>query len=460
MLLLSPNHHTPTDHDYGCDNSNKFYRHKYETTNAFIDFIGEPVNSPMAKRVADGRGIYGVKLFDFNRPDGDHLVPDSEACIDPDLSSTTSTCTTSSDSNKTVAVFVLDVRTNKDPWPTGLGAYFSKDVVGDFLGEEQWQWFKGAITRSKATVNVIVNGLQVHSSLFPNPNFAENWKSFPSAQQQLFDTILSNTHSAPILISGDVHLTQLMRKDCMDRSNPFQTRPLFELTTSGMTHSWGGVGTPLIENPEEEYSLYDWMEGVVGATTMHALHRWCPWNSLMDSRNNNDPTVTSGGGIEGAKQGIQYSLERNFGELEFDWDKRSVTIRSLGENSQGPPLLAAQIGFDQLRGVKPLDSYHLSTLDFDVESKKPHTPVEGDWICIDHRGPTSALSEVLGLLQASTLVLTAFTFPIIVPMMIIFGLYVCKKQQGRNRMTDSHSTEANTTRETSKMPRLKRISSY
>ena len=32
----------------------------------------------------------------------------------------------------------------------------------DFLGEEQWMWFKQALNNSQATVNIIVSGLQVH----------------------------------------------------------------------------------------------------------------------------------------------------------------------------------------------------------------------------------------------------------------------------------------------------------
>jgi hypothetical protein len=108
--------------------TSKHFEHKYETTNSFLDFIDEPQESPVRRRAEHGLGVYGVELFDFDRPVGRELVPESEACLE-------SSCSTAAPllySNKTVAVFVLDVRTNKDPWKKGRQAYYSKDYEGDF----------------------------------------------------------------------------------------------------------------------------------------------------------------------------------------------------------------------------------------------------------------------------------------------------------------------------------------
>jgi phosphodiesterase/alkaline phosphatase D-like protein len=193
---------TIDDHDFGCDNADKTFEYKNETTNAFVEFIGEPEDSPMARRAAAGKGVYGVKLFDFGREGSDHVVPENQACIDPEYLSTHNTCVPSY-SNMTVAVFALDVRTNKDPWREGTQAFYT-DYEGDYLGEEQWQWFEAAISKSNAAVNVIVNGLQVHSRIFPNPNIAENWGAFPYSQRRLWNAILSPSVQAPFLISGDV----------------------------------------------------------------------------------------------------------------------------------------------------------------------------------------------------------------------------------------------------------------
>ena len=171
-----------------------------------------------------------------------HIDPDSDLSDIKDLSSLSSSYTYS---DKTVAVFVLDVRTNKDPWTDD-----HRDRPGDFLGERQWTWFEQALQRSNAAVNVIVNGLQVQSEIFLSdyPNVAESWNSFPYSKQRLINAIMNNHHpkrnNMPILISGDVHMTQLSRDDCYDattandgdRQTP--KRSLVEMTTSGMTHSW------------------------------------------------------------------------------------------------------------------------------------------------------------------------------------------------------------------------------
>ena len=70
----------------------------------------------MATRASAGLGVYGVKVFDFDRPIGRQVLSDLEAGIDPDVVSKPQG--TPLYSNKTVAVFVLDVRSNKTPWST------------------------------------------------------------------------------------------------------------------------------------------------------------------------------------------------------------------------------------------------------------------------------------------------------------------------------------------------------
>ncbi|MGK3740069.1 MAG: hypothetical protein ACI90V_006917 [Bacillariaceae sp.] len=256
-ILNNPNNNNITvfgtydDHDYGCNNADKTYEHKHESGLAFMDFIEgkvastsdgdtpsktptsieeevvvvpapvlagtstsnsdgskqEQEESAMRQRVRAGYGVYGVKLFDFDRQYGQYEVPEQEAMIDPDIivsghpSSLPLQSLPSSYSNMTVAVFVLDVRTNKDPWKTGIDSY-KPDYDGDFLGERQWKWFESAIQNSNASVNIIVNGLQVHANIFPDSNIAESWDKFPRSRQRLYDTILQPGVHSPILISG------------------------------------------------------------------------------------------------------------------------------------------------------------------------------------------------------------------------------------------------------------------
>jgi alkaline phosphatase D len=214
------------DHDYGCNNADKNYEFKYESGIAFVDFIAAPELSGMRQRALAGEGVYGVKLFDFARPVDQQEVPERQAGIDIDSALGPPL---NLYSNQTVAVFVLDVRTSKSPWKRGSDR-FQSDFEGDFLGEKQWQWFEKSIRRSRAAVNVVVNGLQVHANRFPDGNVAESWSQFPSAQQRLFDTVLA-LESPVVLISGDVHMAQLLRKDCVRKGDMRQRRSLVEMTT-------------------------------------------------------------------------------------------------------------------------------------------------------------------------------------------------------------------------------------
>ena len=152
QLIIQRHLNDFTDHDYGCNNGDGTFEHRYESGLEFVKFLGQPKESLMSRRVQAGRGVYGVKLFDFARPEGFQEVPDEEAMIDPDLDGIMNNTTYS---HRSVAVFVLDVRSNKTPWKKGSEAYLT-DYEGDFLGESQWQWFEKAIARSGAAVNVVV----------------------------------------------------------------------------------------------------------------------------------------------------------------------------------------------------------------------------------------------------------------------------------------------------------------
>ena len=55
----------------------------------------------------------------------------------------------------------MDIRTHKTPWPGKILQTFWKDPDGDFLGEEQWQWFETAIGRSKAAVNMAMRSVAI-----------------------------------------------------------------------------------------------------------------------------------------------------------------------------------------------------------------------------------------------------------------------------------------------------------
>ena len=219
---------TVDDHDYGQNNGDYTYQYKKESNIEFVNFLYSGVadsdsnvctqdmhnndnvceestnqkqesnnesyrhktDDPMYKRVLNGKGVYGVQLFDFSKTKNDYTsnkninnnilwgngywVPESVAQIDPDVMITSnnisSSQTPSYSTTHSVAIFALDVRSNKTPWPKGKQIHTESTKQDtnsfmptlDFLGEEQWLWFKQALNNSHATVNIIVSGLQVH----------------------------------------------------------------------------------------------------------------------------------------------------------------------------------------------------------------------------------------------------------------------------------------------------------
>lgn len=391
------------DHDYGCDNGDRTFPHRIESAKAFVDFMGESRSSIMAQRARRGHGVYGVKVFDFDRPVNQQALTDREAALDPDGPNSASPTY----SNKTVAVFVLDVRSHKTPWKHGSAAY-QNDPEGDFLGERQWKWFERAIARSRASVNIIVNGLQVHGNIFPNGNWAESWGRYPGAQQRLLDAVLQDNVAAPILISGDVHMTQLMRKDCQAH-NHGAMRPLVEMTTSGMTHSWGSMESPPVDNPEWTPSLWQRYDSHLRYSLMTIMHHVCPWTNIMSSSSLSDRFES--GGAEGAKTGVQYSLLKNFGELEFDWNSQTVVMRSIGED--GRPLLSARWSMDQLSGKIAMPDGLVAREQFAAEQKSATNG--GTWTCINHRGRVSEMSIISGHLATVASMLFVSSIPLLLP---------------------------------------------
>ena len=283
---------TIDDHDYGQNNGDLTYNHKRESNMAFVDFLysgveeeprereavaakegicnvsqkphqrhpestddTEPntqsqascartrrkVDDPMFRRARKGKGVYGVQLFDFARNrtrsergcalwGGGYWVEEDAAMIDPDIVRPKTRIHYSL--THSVAVFVLDVRSNKTPWPRGKKQHVAhsgehdegasgkktgssvRPPLLDFLGRAQWEWFQAALVNSRATVNVIVSGLQIHPERFPSDgNVVEEWSKFPAARQRLYDTVLDSGARSPLLVSGDVHMAQVLRKE-------------------------------------------------------------------------------------------------------------------------------------------------------------------------------------------------------------------------------------------------------
>lgn len=383
------------DHDYGTNNGDVTFPLKRESAIAFVDFIGEAPDSPMGVRARNAHGVYGVKVVDFERPFGSQVLSERESGLDPDVEVNDGEQVPYS--SRSVAIFVLDVRSWKSPWTKR-----SLDPSGDFLGERQWKWLEEALSRSKAAVNIVVQGLQVHADRHPVANIAEAWSRFPRAQQRLYDLLLEQDVPS-ILVSGDVHMAELMRKDCRKGD---QVKSLLEVTTSGMTHAWG---TRFCSRPTSNflcrYSYANW----VLKQSMHFAHYINPLNDIIIS-----------------DQGeMQYSLELNFAEYDFDWEKNAVVVRILGED--GIELLKAEWSLDDLKHGLP--GSQVQEKDYQAVDKtyKDLGIPTTKWTCVNYRGVAHPYHRPLALtltfLMPTTMILAPTIAVLVICTMIVKRLF-------------------------------------
>jgi alkaline phosphatase D len=100
-----------------------------------------------------------------------------------------------------VRIILLDVRYYK----TG---FF--DESSDILGEEQWKWLEDTLTNNNETFTFIASGIQI----LPQTKFIEEiW--YLQSRKRLFDLIGKIKKSGVVLLSGDIHVAQILKTFCV-----------------------------------------------------------------------------------------------------------------------------------------------------------------------------------------------------------------------------------------------------
>lgn len=169
------------DHDFGKNDAGKEYPRKEEARKAFVAFWGT-VDRP--------DGIYSAK--DWGPP------------------------------GKCVRVILLDLRYNRDPLPK------KKEVNrdGDMLGEAQWAWLKGELSRPGADLVVIGSSTQFVAEAHPY----ERWANFPKSKARFLQLIADGGTKGVIFLSGDRHNGEI---SCLKES--VAGYPIYDITSSGLT---------------------------------------------------------------------------------------------------------------------------------------------------------------------------------------------------------------------------------
>ncbi|WP_297336070.1 alkaline phosphatase D family protein [Algoriphagus sp.] len=184
------------DHDYGINDGGKYYAKKKESQQLMMDFLDVPKSAPERKR----EGAYAAYMFGSG--------------------------------DKQVKVILLDARYHRDTLMRENRNYLPNEQ-GQILGEAQWKWLENELNTSQAQVNLIVSGIQ----FLPVDHVYEKWANFPKERERLLDLIASSAVKTPILLSGDRHIAELMKLE--DERFP---EGLYEITSSGLTHTWSKAG--------------------------------------------------------------------------------------------------------------------------------------------------------------------------------------------------------------------------
>jgi alkaline phosphatase D len=218
------------DHDFGWNDSGKYYPFKEESKTIFLDFFNEPFHSERRKH----EGIYTSYVF--------------------------------GNKGKRVQVILLDVRTfrsdllkheaSAEPnekffYPLDYDPHVAAD--SQLLGEAQWQWLEKELSKP-AEIRIIGSGSQFGISY----NGYEAWANFPHEQKRMLELIRKTKAEGVLFITGDVHYGEISK---LIHEGLY---PIYDITSSGITSTWyfaapndNRIEGPVMENHFGMISI-DW----------------------------------------------------------------------------------------------------------------------------------------------------------------------------------------------------------
>lgn len=184
------------DHDYGIDDGGKHFSQKRESKEALLEFLDVPKDNP----VRNHEGMYNSYIYGVD--------------------------------GKRVKIILLDCRYFRDTLEVDnqTSARYKQNLEGDVLGKKQWQWLQKELSENIADLNIIVSGIQI----LANEHGFEKWGNFPKSRTRLIELIEDLSPNPTLFISGDRHIAELSKLETQKLDYP-----LFDFTSSGLTHTWG-----------------------------------------------------------------------------------------------------------------------------------------------------------------------------------------------------------------------------
>lgn len=192
------------DHDYGWNDSGKWYPFKQESKELFLNFFDEPANSERRKH----EGIYTSYLFEDNAMKLQLILLDGRT-------------------------FRNDLRiyrgelNQQEKYFYPLDYYPHQIEDSTLLGETQWKWLEEEL-KKPADIRLIASGSQFGISY----NGYEAWANFPHEQKRMLDLIKKTKANGIVFITGDVHYAEISRLETKGQY------PIYDVTSSGITSAW------------------------------------------------------------------------------------------------------------------------------------------------------------------------------------------------------------------------------
>lgn len=191
------------DHDFGVHDGGGDFPQKDAARTLFLDFFQAPADDPRRTRPD---GVY--RAIELGAPE------------------------------RRVQILLLDLRYNRDPLlrhaepertaPSGFGPYLPNlDPAATMLGGAQWRWLEEQLRRP-AKVRLIGSSVPYAAG----HRGYEAWTNFPLERQRLADLIGRTRAGGVVFLSGEIHYGEISR---LDQHTPY---PLYDITSSGLTHYW------------------------------------------------------------------------------------------------------------------------------------------------------------------------------------------------------------------------------
>jgi alkaline phosphatase D len=173
------------DHDYGINDGAADFPLKVESQQLFLDFFDEPADS----RRRETPGIYDAQILGPVGQRVQIILLDTRYFRTPPRP---------------------DNRSEEEKQALNIAGRYApnEDSSATVLGESQWRWLEDQL-RLPAELRLLVSSYP----LVPYELGRDSWGNFPLERQRLFNLIDETDANGVVILSGDVHFSEISKTD-------------------------------------------------------------------------------------------------------------------------------------------------------------------------------------------------------------------------------------------------------